>query len=48
MTKAKKKTTARKKKDVRIPERASDMPGGPGGGAPITPPKQKTKAKRAE
>lgn len=29
------------KKSARIPETARDMPGGPGGGDPITPPKKK-------
>jgi hypothetical protein len=35
------------KKGARIPEGAQDMPGGPQGGKPITPPKKKKKTKRA-
>lgn len=32
-----------KKSGARIPERAEDMPGGPDGGTPITPPQQPKK-----
>ena len=43
---AKKKTT---KKGARIPEKgARDMPGGPAGGKPITPPKKKAAKKAAK
>jgi hypothetical protein len=40
-----KKKASKKKNDVRIPEGAKDMPGGPHGGKPITPPKKKSKKK---
>ncbi|MCZ7685939.1 MAG: hypothetical protein M5U28_47155 [Sandaracinaceae bacterium] len=46
MTKAAKKKAKKKSQGVRIPERAEDMPGGPHGGKPITPPKKKKKSKK--